>query len=157
MGRNNVRRITSSTPPGPDLGKRTKHHQRCERLFWTGPQVLFQTVENVLRCERPNWRTAKDNPESQWSLKEIQMIIYIGIDWSAQKHDLVFMNEKGGIIERSTIAHTWEGLAQIGHMCKRMGVSARECLIGIETSHNLVLDYLLSRGYTKICELHQIW
>jgi transposase len=78
------------------------------------------------------------------------MLVYIGIDWSEQKHDLAFMNEKGGLIEHTTIPHTWDGLMRIDRMCKSIGVSEQECLIGIETSHNLLIDYLLSKGYTKI-------
>jgi transposase len=78
------------------------------------------------------------------------MSVYIGIDWSEQKHDVAFLNEKGGMIERFTIAHTWEGLNQIDTMCQRMGVSEQECLIGIETMHNLLLDHLLSSGFSKI-------
>jgi transposase len=78
------------------------------------------------------------------------MQVYIGIDWSEQKHDVAFMNEKGGLIERMTIAHTWEGLLQIDRMRQRIGVSEQDCLIGIETSHNLLLDYLISRDYSRI-------
>ena len=78
------------------------------------------------------------------------MLVYIGIDWSEQKHDVAFMNEKGGIIERFTIAHTWEGLMQIENKRLRMGVDVQDCLIGIETRHNLLLDYLLERGFSRI-------
>jgi len=78
------------------------------------------------------------------------MVVYIGIDWSEQKHDVAFLNEKGGIIERFTIAHTWEGLMQIDTMRQRIGVGEQECLVGIETMHNLLLDHLLSRGYSNI-------
>jgi transposase len=78
------------------------------------------------------------------------MLVYIGIDWSEQKHDIAIMNEKGGVIDQLTIAHTWEGLMQIDRTCQKLGLGQQDCLIGIETSHNLLLDYLLTRGYSKI-------
>ena len=105
-GRNNVRPIALSTPSGPDLGSRTRSIPRCERHYGTVPQALYETVENVLRHECHNWRTAKGANGSQWSLREVHVLVYIGIDWSEQKHDIAIMNEKGGVIDQLTIAHT---------------------------------------------------
>ena len=43
------------------------------------------------------------------------MQVYIGIDWSENKHDIVMMNEGGAAIVRQTIAHTPEGFLELGH------------------------------------------
>ena len=59
------------------------------------------------------------------------MLVYIGIDWSEQKHEAVFLNAKGGIIEPFTIDHTWDGLMQMDGIRQRIGVGVQECLIGI--------------------------
>jgi hypothetical protein len=37
------------------------------------------------------------------------MSVYIGIDWSEQKHDVVFLNEAGVIIGQLTMSHTQKG------------------------------------------------
>lgn len=41
------------------------------------------------------------------------MSIYMGIDWSQDKHDVAFMNEAGAIIARLTIPHQPAGFHRI--------------------------------------------
>ena len=41
------------------------------------------------------------------------MTVYIGIDWSEKKHDVVFLNEQGAIIAQLTMAHSPEGLMNL--------------------------------------------
>lgn len=78
------------------------------------------------------------------------MIVYLGIDWSEQKHDLVFLNEKGGIVLQTSIEHTQAGFEKMDALRQKLGVKVEECIIGIETAHDLVLDYLELNGYTQI-------
>ncbi len=78
------------------------------------------------------------------------MIVYIGIDWSKNKHDIGFMNEKGGQILHMTIPHSPEGFERFDQQRTKLGFEAEACLVGIETHHNLFLDYLQSRGYRQI-------
>jgi len=78
------------------------------------------------------------------------MKLYIGIDWSENKHDLVFMNEKGGVIEREVIRHSEEGFWQINKTCEKLKASHTRCMIGIETEKNLLLEWLWGQGYENI-------
>jgi len=41
------------------------------------------------------------------------MSIYIGIDWSQDKHDVAFMNASGAIIARLTIPHQPAGFHKL--------------------------------------------
>jgi predicted NBD/HSP70 family sugar kinase len=41
------------------------------------------------------------------------MSIYIGIDWSQDKHDVAFMNAAGAIIARLTIPHQPAGFREL--------------------------------------------
>jgi predicted NBD/HSP70 family sugar kinase len=41
------------------------------------------------------------------------MSIYIGIDWSQDKHDVAFMNAAGAIIARRTIPHQPDGFRKL--------------------------------------------
>ena len=41
------------------------------------------------------------------------MPVYIGIDWSEDKHDVVFMNQAGVDVARLTIPHSLEGFVQL--------------------------------------------
>ncbi len=78
------------------------------------------------------------------------MKVYIGIDWSKDKHDIVFMNEQGGHISHLTIEHSPGGFELFDEKREIMGVQPQQCLVGIETHHNLFLDYLWSRDYSSI-------
>ena len=37
------------------------------------------------------------------------MQVYIGVDWSEDKHDVVFMNQAGVDVARLTIPHSLDG------------------------------------------------
>ena len=78
------------------------------------------------------------------------MQVYIGIDWSENKHDIVMMNEAGATIVRRTISHTPEGFLELEATRQYLGVAPGDCLVGLETAHNLVIDFLWSRNYTQV-------
>jgi transposase len=75
------------------------------------------------------------------------MKVYIGIDWSEEKHDIVFMNEAGAEIAYLSIPHSQEGFLQLETARVKFGFSVTECVVGLETAHNLLLDYLVDQGY----------
>ena len=78
------------------------------------------------------------------------MSVYIGIDWSVNKHDVCFMNEKGEVLQIGQIAHNVEGFTKLNQMREKMGIGAKMCVIGLETAHNLLVDYLWEQGYEQI-------
>jgi len=78
------------------------------------------------------------------------MQVYIGIDWSESKHDIVIMNEAGAAIARQTVPHSSEGFLKLEDMCQNLEVSPADCLFGLETAHNMVIDFLWSRSYTNV-------
>lgn len=78
------------------------------------------------------------------------MIVYIGIDWSETKHDVAVLNEAGAILERLVLPHTPEGLGQLETTRRRLGLSPAQCVVGIETAHHLVIDFLWAQGYTQV-------
>jgi len=78
------------------------------------------------------------------------MSVYMGIDWSAKKHDIVILNEAGAIIARDTISHQAAGFAQLDKTRKSLSVPATDCLVGMETAHNILIDYLWGQGYGQV-------
>lgn len=78
------------------------------------------------------------------------MTVYIGIDWSEKKHDVVFLNEAGAILGQLTMAHTPEGLQNLEKTRQYLGLDREECLVALETAHNLVIDFLWAQGYPCI-------
>jgi transposase len=78
------------------------------------------------------------------------MQVYIGIDWSENKHDIVVMNEAGAAVVRRTISHTPEGFLELEALCQDLDVTPDEYLFGLETAHNLMIDFLWSRSYSHV-------
>ncbi len=62
------------------------------------------------------------------------MRVYLGIDWSQSKHDLCLLNEAGAVVAELTIPHQPEGFDWVG----------------LETAHNLAIDFLWARGYHQV-------
>jgi transposase len=80
----------------------------------------------------------------------VPMTVYIGIDWSEQKHDVCFQNEKGDVIQIIKIDQSPEGFVKLDECRRHIGITAQDCVVGIETSHNLLIDYLLDQNYRAV-------
>jgi transposase len=78
------------------------------------------------------------------------MKVYIGIDWSENKHDVCFMHEMGEVLLMQQIPHTIVGFQQLDQARQSLGVGRQEVIIGLETAHNLLVDYLWDQGYEQI-------
>jgi len=78
------------------------------------------------------------------------MKVYIGIDWSENQHDICFMHESGEVLRILQIKHTIAGFRELDLARQSLGVEAWECMVGLETAHNLLVDYLWDQGYTQI-------
>jgi transposase len=78
------------------------------------------------------------------------MQVYIGIDWSERKHDVVFMNAAGAALAQFEIPHSPEGFLRLDETRWRMKLALEDCAVGLETAHNLLIDFLWSRGYSKV-------
>jgi transposase len=72
----------------------------------------------------------------------------IGIDWSEQKHCVHLYNVAGALLSRFEIEHSVAGFGQLERRLAKFNPEPADCLIAIETSHNLLVDFLHSRGYT---------
>lgn len=72
----------------------------------------------------------------------------IGIDWSESKHVIHIYNEVGSLVSRLAISQSVSGLSQLKQQITAVNKVAPNCLIAIETSHNLLVDYLAGCGYT---------
>jgi len=80
------------------------------------PGMAGITIQSVQRFERPNRDTAtrRDRWTSLRTILEVLITIYIGIDWSEAKNDIVFLNEAGTVITQILIPHSLEGLNSSG-------------------------------------------
>ncbi len=78
------------------------------------------------------------------------MQVYIGVDWSEDKHDVVFMNQAGVDVARLTIPHSLDGFLQLEAARRKLGLMPDECMLGLETAHNLIIEYLWSQAYQQV-------
>ncbi|MBV7339628.1 IS110 family transposase [Chloroflexi bacterium TSY] len=78
------------------------------------------------------------------------MQIFIGIDWSETKHDVMITDENGRRINYMTIEHSVDGFKQLEKWRETMDIGHEKCRIGLETAHNLIIDYLWDAGYTNL-------
>lgn len=78
------------------------------------------------------------------------MSILIGIDWSENKHDIAFLNEAGALLAQLTILHSPDGFLKFDATRQQLGVTPPECLIALETAHNLLIDFLWAHDYTQV-------
>ena len=78
------------------------------------------------------------------------MKVYIGIDWSENKHDVCMMHETGEVLLVKQIPHTIAGFRQLDQARESLGVGRQEVILGLETAHNLLVDYLWDQGYEQI-------
>lgn len=78
------------------------------------------------------------------------MKVYIGIDWSENEHEVVWLNEPGAIIAHFTMKHQPDELMKIEQTRQRLGLAVSDCFVGLETAHNLVVDFLWAWGYEQL-------
>ena len=74
--------------------------------------------------------------------------LYIGIDWSEEKHDVCILNQEGAILKEFMIAQTLQGQAVLEREIASFGLAGEHCLVGLETANNLIMDFLETRPYT---------
>lgn len=72
------------------------------------------------------------------------LAIVAGIDWAKDTHAICVIDTAGTVLQRYTLAHTANGIAQLVHRLIRAGVSG----IGIERGDGPVIDALLAAELT---------
>jgi transposase len=74
-------------------------------------------------------------------------MLLIGIDQSPSKHDVCIMDVKGCQLAHLSIPNSAVGFEQVHTTCQELRISAQDCLVALESEHNLLVDYLLDHGY----------
>ena len=78
------------------------------------------------------------------------MQVYVGIDWSQNKHDITFLNELGAVMATLVIPHSQDGFARLDATCRGLSLTPGECVVGLETAHNVLIDFLWARRYSEV-------
>lgn len=78
------------------------------------------------------------------------MRVYLGIDWGRYKHDAAFLNEAGAEIAEVTFQHDPEGYRRLIGVFDDLGTAPSQGVVGLETAHNLLVDFLWDRGFEQV-------
>jgi transposase len=78
------------------------------------------------------------------------MTVYLGIDWSENEHEVVWLNELGTIIAHFTMKHKPDELMKVEQVRQELKLQRQECVVALETAHNLVVDFLWGWGYEQV-------
>jgi len=75
-------------------------------------------------------------------------MFYIGIDWADQKYDIMMLDQAGTMLSKLfTIKKNQSDFERFSDRLSKLSPSAQQCKIGIETPHNVIVDFLIERDY----------
>ena len=74
-------------------------------------------------------------------------MLFLGIDWSEDHHDLVIVKEEGAVLAQSRIDDTVAGVGELHALVAEHLDADEEVAVGIETDHGLLVTSLLAAGY----------
>ena len=70
-------------------------------------------------------------------------MIYLGIDWATDKHDLCLLTEDGRILSEFQISHDIAGFEQMHKQLQTLG----PVYVNIERSNGLLVEWMIAHGY----------
>lgn len=74
-------------------------------------------------------------------------MIFVGIDWSENYHEVEVMAEAGQPLRRLRIAHGVEGLAKLQETIAEFTSEPGQVVVGVESDHGLLVNALVGSGY----------
>jgi transposase len=74
-------------------------------------------------------------------------MVFVGIDWSEQWHDVCLMNEGGQVLGRRRVDDSPAGLTQLQALIAEHAEDPVEVVIGIETPQGLMVRALQAAGH----------
>jgi len=74
-------------------------------------------------------------------------VIFVGLDWAEDHHDVCVMDEAGEVLGKRRIADGVEGVAELHALVGTHAQEPNEVVVGIEIDRGLIVAALLSAGY----------
>jgi len=74
-------------------------------------------------------------------------VIFVGVDWAEDHHDVCVMDEAGRVLGKRRIADGVEGVAELHALVATHAQEPEEVAVGIEIDRGLMVVALLSAGY----------
>jgi hypothetical protein len=74
-------------------------------------------------------------------------VIFVGIDWSEQHHDIEVQDLDGGVLATARVAEGADGIGRLHALLADHADDAADVVIGIETDRGLLVGSLVAAGY----------
>jgi len=74
-------------------------------------------------------------------------VVFVGIDWSEEQHEVEVMAESGQRLRSLQIAHGVDGLTKLQATIAEFVTDPGEVVVGIESDHGLLVNALVASGY----------
>jgi hypothetical protein len=74
-------------------------------------------------------------------------VIFVGVDWAEDHHDVCVMDEAGEVLGKRRVAHSVEGLAELHELVGAHAEEPEKVAVGIEVDRGLMVTALLGAGY----------
>lgn len=75
-------------------------------------------------------------------------MIFVGLDWAEDHHDVAVMNETGDVLGELRVDDGMDGVGRIHTVVAAHVTDAAEVVVGIESAHGLVAQALVAGGYS---------
>jgi transposase len=74
-------------------------------------------------------------------------VVFVGIDWSEERHEVEVMAESGQRLRSLQIAHGVDGLTKLQATIAEFATDPGEVVVGVESDHGLLVNALVASGY----------
>jgi hypothetical protein len=74
-------------------------------------------------------------------------VLFVGLDWAEEHHDVVVMAEHGRVLAARRVAEGLAGLTQLHELLAAHGEDPTEVVVGTETDRGLFVGALVAAGY----------
>jgi transposase len=74
-------------------------------------------------------------------------VIFVGVDWAEDDHDVTVMDPDGRVLGRARVAEGIEGAGRLHALIGGHADDASDVVVGIETDRGLLVGVLVAAGY----------
>lgn len=74
-------------------------------------------------------------------------MVFLGVDWAEEHHDVCLLDEQGKVLGRARVANSLEGVSRIHALIADHSDEPDTVVVGIETDRGLLVQALVAAGY----------
>lgn len=103
----------------------------------------------VGRCPAPSTAIGASGLSSAWARSSSRRcaLIFVGIDWSEQHHEVEVQAGSGKVLKRLRVDADIAGLSRLQEVITQAAEEPSQVVIGIESDHGLLVEAMVGSGY----------